>query len=276
MVLRKPNKPDYTTPKAYRPITLLDTMSKTLLSCIARTLTVESERHELLERHQFGARPGHTTTDALHMLNSFVKDTWQKGDVAVGLFLDIKSAFPSVNHAMLEHDMHMRGVLMELTQWIHLKLKDHTARLAFDDHTTEQLQLPTGIDQGCPLLPISYAFYNADLVRCNENRNTLKLSFHDDTVFLARASSFKATNEELMRMMSGSDGALEWAKSHKSVFEIDKTALICFTRCRDPNRTKGPVSGSLQGAPITIDGYTIKLQRTTKYLGVILDNELCF
>ncbi len=58
VILQKPNKPDYTTPKAYRPIALLDTMSKILSSCVARMLTNESEHHELLEKHQFGARPG--------------------------------------------------------------------------------------------------------------------------------------------------------------------------------------------------------------------------
>lgn len=53
VVLRKPNKQDYTTPKAYRPIALLDTMSKILWLCVARTLTLKSKRHKLLEKHQF-------------------------------------------------------------------------------------------------------------------------------------------------------------------------------------------------------------------------------
>ncbi len=231
VVLRKPNKPDYTTPKAYRPIALLDSMSKIMLSCIARMLTIESERHNLLEKYQFGARPGCTTTDALHMLTSFVKDAWRKGDVAVGLFLDIKSVFPSVNHDVLIHDMRSRGIPIEITNWIRTKLDNHKARLAFDDHITEQLNLPTRIDQGCPLSLISYAFYNADLIRDKANRNMLKLLFHDNTVFLARDKTFEGAIKKLTKMMTGGDSTLDWAKSHHSIFEIDKTALICFTRC---------------------------------------------
>ncbi len=205
-----------------------------------------------------------------------MKDAWQKGDVAVELFLDIKSAFPTVNHEMLEHDMRMRRVPMEITRWIREKLTNRTVRLAFDNHITEQLRLPTGIDQGCPLSPISYTFYNTDLVHSDRNRNTLKLSFHDDTVFLARAKTFEATNKELTRMMTDSDGALEWAKSHQSAFEIDKTALICFTRCQNMSGAQIGMTNTAKGVPLTIEGRTILPQRTTRYLGVILDSELCF
>lgn len=135
--------------------------------------------------------------DALHMLTRFLKDAWRKGNVAVGLFLDIKLAFPSVNHEMLEHDMHMRRVPVEITRWIREKLMDHMVRLAFNDHITEHLQLLTGIDQGCPLSPISYVFYNVDLVRSDRNRNTLKLSFYDNMVFLARAKNFRGSKQRV-------------------------------------------------------------------------------
>jgi len=39
VVLRKPEKPDYTVPNAYRPISLLNTLGKLLESVIARRLS---------------------------------------------------------------------------------------------------------------------------------------------------------------------------------------------------------------------------------------------
>lgn len=54
IVLRKPNKPDYTKVKAYRPIVLLDTMSKILTSCITRELTYNSIKHNTLAINQYG------------------------------------------------------------------------------------------------------------------------------------------------------------------------------------------------------------------------------
>lgn len=142
------------------------------------------------------------------MFMGFVKDAWCKGEVLVRLFLDIKSAFPSVNHDILIHDMWKQGIPMEITRWIWAKVKNCTARLLFDDYIMEQLNLPSGIDQGCPLSPILYAFYNTDLVHNETNRNLLKLLFHNNTVFLARDSMFTGAIKKLTRMMMARDRAL--------------------------------------------------------------------
>jgi len=47
-----------------------------------------------------------------------VKDTWRRKEVVSALFLDIKSAFPSVVLEWLVHDMRKRGVLKRYTNWI--------------------------------------------------------------------------------------------------------------------------------------------------------------
>jgi hypothetical protein len=54
IVLRKPGRPDYSVPKAYRPITLLDTMAKLLSSCVADDLMYIAEQHGLLPATHFG------------------------------------------------------------------------------------------------------------------------------------------------------------------------------------------------------------------------------
>lgn len=48
VVLRKPGKPDYTVPKAYRPIALLNTVGKALEAVIATRLSYLVEAHCLL------------------------------------------------------------------------------------------------------------------------------------------------------------------------------------------------------------------------------------
>ena len=95
LVLRKPGKPSYTEPGAYRPIALLDTISKVLSACVAEDLTKFLEIHDLLPPNHFGCHPGQTTTDALQYLIAFTKDAWRKSKVVGALFLDIKAAFPS-------------------------------------------------------------------------------------------------------------------------------------------------------------------------------------
>jgi hypothetical protein len=61
VVLRKPGKPDYSIPGAYRPISLLNILGKLLEAVMARRLLYLAEKHGLLPDTQFRGRPGRTT-----------------------------------------------------------------------------------------------------------------------------------------------------------------------------------------------------------------------
>lgn len=54
VVLRKPNKLNYETPKAYRPIALLSTKAKVLTSIVAENLSQLVEQHQILPKNHFG------------------------------------------------------------------------------------------------------------------------------------------------------------------------------------------------------------------------------
>ena len=75
---------------------------------------------------------------------------WRKGQVVSALFLDIKSAFPSVILSQLIHDMQWRGVPEQYTRWIKMKVEDRQTTMRFDGYTSEARRLRRGIDQGCP------------------------------------------------------------------------------------------------------------------------------
>jgi len=107
MVLRKPGKPDYTLLNVHQPIALLNTMSKFLLVCIVEDLVHMTEVHGLLPDNHFGCRPGRTTTNLLHYVVKYIKDSWRRNEVVSALFLYVKSAFPSLVLAWLVHNMSM-------------------------------------------------------------------------------------------------------------------------------------------------------------------------
>ena len=68
MVLKKPGKPDYSAPGAYRPISLLNTLGKLLEAVIARRLSFWAETYKPLPDTQFEGRPGRNTEQALLVL----------------------------------------------------------------------------------------------------------------------------------------------------------------------------------------------------------------
>ena len=118
VVLRKPGKPRYDVPKAYRPIALLNTMWKVLTAIIAEQLTFVSEKHSLLPENHFGGRPGRTTTDTMHLLAYKIKSSWRAGKITAVLFLDIEGAFPNAVPSRLIHNMRKRGVPNKITNFV--------------------------------------------------------------------------------------------------------------------------------------------------------------
>ncbi|KAF8982441.1 hypothetical protein BDQ17DRAFT_1199694, partial [Cyathus striatus] len=64
----------------------------------------------LLPPNHFGGRPGHATTDSLHLLTSTVKSAWCNNKVASLLSLDVKGAFPSIAIPHLIYHLKVIGV----------------------------------------------------------------------------------------------------------------------------------------------------------------------
>jgi hypothetical protein len=115
VLLRKPGKGDYSAPRAWRPIALLNTLGKLLESVIARQIYALSEEHNPLPAQHMGARRGRSIDTALDLLVQQIHATWQKTDgVATLLLLDMTSAFGRVVPAQLLHNMRER----KIQEWI--------------------------------------------------------------------------------------------------------------------------------------------------------------
>jgi hypothetical protein len=72
VVLRKSNKPDYTKPKAYRPISLLSTLSKGLEAIVANWLSHLAERFHLLPEDHVGGRKKRSAAQALNVVTEAI------------------------------------------------------------------------------------------------------------------------------------------------------------------------------------------------------------
>lgn len=269
VVLRKPGKPNYSTPKAFRPIALLNTLGKLLTAVVAERLTFTLERYQLLPQTHFGGRPGRSTTDSLHLLEETIKNAWRNHKVASVLFLDIEGAFPNAVTKRLIHNMRMRRIPGELIAFTERLLTHRQTQLKFDGFTSDWIPINNGIGQGDPLSMILYIIYSSDLVdvartrRGNEALKELTLAFVDDTAFIAIGKSFEDTHEILADMLERPGGGYEWSRAHNSKFETNKFALMDFSMNRQRNRPNMHIQGSV-----------IRPTATHRFLGVIVDQEL--
>ena len=110
--MKKPQKPDYSEPKAYRPIALLDTLGKALEAVISIRIREYAEVNRLLLEEQIGARKGRSVETALELITDAVYIVWSMGgaNIASLLLLDIARAFDNVLHERLLHNLKVKGI----------------------------------------------------------------------------------------------------------------------------------------------------------------------
>ena len=137
------------------------------------------------------------------------------------LYLDISSAFPSVNHRRLLHNLRKRSVPKPIVRWIADFLRDRRTQLKFDDFTSDPLLADCGLPQGSPLSPILYLFYSADLLELFDSKDCCRLSlgYIDDTVITVTSTDI-ATNVRILSEIVPL--LLNWSHRHACHFNIGK------------------------------------------------------
>ncbi|EGD99960.1 hypothetical protein TESG_08624 [Trichophyton tonsurans CBS 112818] len=263
VVLRKPGKPDYSVPGAYRPISLLNTLGKLLEAVMARRLTYYAETHGLLPDTQFGGRPGRTTEQALLVLANAIDRAWLKMKVVTLVAFDLKGAFNGVNKRSLDARLKTKGIPTKARHWIGSFMEDRQANISFDDFESTVAPLENaGLAQGSPLSPILFTFFNSELVDQPVDYHGGASAYIDD-YFRWRAG--RSAEENIKKIQEEDIPRIEeWAKRTGSCFAVEKTELIHITRKKSEHE-KGQ---------LVMNGSTIQPSPTAKLLGVVFDREL--
>src|SRR5271155_3906065 len=282
--IRKPGKPDYTIPNAYRPIALLDTISKILSSCVKETLEYYTDKLQLLPSTQFSGKAGCTTTDSLHLLTNFIKSAWRKKHEVIGLFLDVKGAFPNAVIPCLVHDMREKGIPKKVTDWITRQLDGRETTISFDDFTSDPIPIENGFNQGDCLSTFFYRYYNAkqikrivDAMQSERSQDKLAASFSDDAICVASSPNLGQAAQKIAQMWNQPEGLAEWSTTHFSLYEYNKFAAVGFTRRRISNPSNPRKRIKQSPLKFRLDQqHEVETSTTHKFLGVILDDELRF
>ena len=72
VIIPKPGKPAYNTPKVFRPIVLLNTLGKLIEKIVVRRLQFDAVKHGILHPNQLGGVAQWSTEDAGMFLTHFV------------------------------------------------------------------------------------------------------------------------------------------------------------------------------------------------------------
>lgn len=264
--LRKPGKPDYRVPKAYRPISLLPTLGKLMELVLARRLSYWAETFNLLPETQFGARPRRSCDQALLLLTEKIYEAWQQKKILTLISFDVKGAYNGVPRLVLTSRLRSKGIPERVVDWVNSFCSGRSATMVVNGCESAQIPLDeAGLPQGSTLAPILYIFFNAFLMEEGISKEKGNMGFVDDYSRWAVSDSIERNMAVLNDKVV--PRALQWAQDSGATFESDKTVLIHFSR----NSRKMTTS-----VPLRVGQHTVQPSTKERILGVIFDSELRF
>lgn len=145
-VIRKPGKPDYSKPRAYRVISLINCISKVVEKVVTVRITRRLKETSKLHKRQMGFRGKRSTIDALAEIIHRTEEAWKEKEYMLLLMMDVKEAFPHVSRNRLANTMKKLEVPDYLIRWTLSWMENGKAVLAIaGEEESEKFEVNTGI-----------------------------------------------------------------------------------------------------------------------------------
>ena len=244
----------------YRPISILPFFSKVFEKIVHKYVVELLDDINISYQYQFGFRKHHSTGHAIITLVERVTQSLDTGKYFVGVFLDLKKAFDTVDHSILLKKLEKYGIRGNMIKWFKSYLSFRLQLVDYDDCHSDKSKLHMEY-QGSILGPLLFILYINDFSKVS---NLLfSILFADDTsVFIegtAYSSVIKDMNTELVKVD-------EWLKSNKLTVNIKQTHYIMFHHTIITNKASDDI--------VHLCGNNLVSVKNTKFLGVIIDSKL--
>ena len=179
----------------YRPISLLSIFDKIIEKLMHKRLYNFLEEHNILFSNQFGFRKNNSTSLALIQITERIKESIDKGKHGCGIFIDLRKAFDTVNHAILLTKMEHYGIRGLALDWFKSYLTNRKQYVYINGESSQLKDVTCGVPQGSVLGPLLFLIYINDLP--NISKDLQFFLFADDTNIYYEAESPKNWNRLL-------------------------------------------------------------------------------
>ena len=244
----------------YRPISLLSQFSKILEKLFVARLDNFIEKYQLLSEHQYGFRSNRSTLMAVTELVESISTGMNNREYTVGVFIDLKKAFDTIDHKILLKKMDRYGVRGVANMWLESYLQERNQYVQINNVDSDPLNITHGVPQGSVLGPKLFIMYINDI---GQVLTELKyVLFADDTSLYKSGKDL----EQLLHVVEKELLILKkWFDINKLSLNLSKTKYILFCN----KKIDKPVK-------LKIQNVEIEQVNEHKFLGIIIDNKLCW
>jgi hypothetical protein len=197
----------------------------------------EIEEKGVLPDSQAGFRKGRGTVDSVYILDHLARNELRKkGGRMYALFIDFKAAFDKVDRVKMFECVRERGI----SEWLVRKVEDIYARtrnkVKMGEKEGEWFETTKGVRQGCPLSPLLFTIYVADVDEMLRKaqaggvvvgrEKVWSLAFADDMVIVAKS---EREMKEMMRNLE------KYVRKKKLEVNVEKTKMMVFSKRKRKN-----------------------------------------
>ena len=270
VMLPKPMK-DHKRAENFRPISLLNTMSKLLERIILVRLRNWIATKELLSKYQCGFRHNKQTKDQILRITQDVLKAFNCNQHLGAIFIDIEKAFDKVWHKGLLHNLDELQIPVYLGKWIQNYLTGRHFRVRVSSILSESKSIEAGVPQGSVLGPVLFNVYFNKVSTCTTSAEDLWQTQHklaELAMFADDLSSWFASKKISIissRLQQVLDNIELWMNKWRMKVSTAKTVCTVFN-------TRGQNMG--EQLNLTYKQQRISSDPSPKFLGVTLDPAL--
>jgi len=219
-------------------------------------------KFNLLYDHQFGFRPGYSTSMALLDSIDSILENFEQGNKVAGIFIDLSKAFDSLDHSILLNKIANFGIRGIIFNWLKSYLEDRQQFTSYNNFSSSIRNISFGVPQGSVLGPLLFLLYINDIGNI-PNINCLPNLFADDANIFIHGKNYEDLNVTCQNTLNL---IVNWISANRLTLNIDKTCYMLFSPALSE-----PSPNNFQ---LTISNSCIKKVENTKFLGVWLDSRL--
>ena len=211
----------------YRPISILPVMSKVIEKLAADQLISHLNLSQLLHPMQHGFRAHHSTETASVYLIERVKSLMDRGGVVGAVFLDLRKAFDTVNHNILQSKFHQFNFSQFTSNWFKSYLTTQSQCVKIQNTKSTFKDLITGVPQGSILGPILFSLYINDLPTVCQGCEVIM--YADDTVIFVKGKDHSDAASQLTKVMVN---VSNWLNNCHLQLNSSKTVAMFFSKTK--------------------------------------------